>query len=240
MENKCFVNGLRLNPVFSAKAQSATSYEKETVNSLQSISIIPPKKTTYIVGEKLDVTGLKVTANYVKEHKEVDNYKIDGFSTLKSGEYLATIMYEGKSNTFAYTVVEEIKNYKTLTEYLNQAGYKTSGKFVSGFTLGEKIENIKLKLENKEVNISNNAIIATGMEFSYNGEQYKAVVYGDINGDGIINSADLLCMRQHLIKMKTLEDEYKQAAMLVNNDTINSADLLKLRQHLLKINSIEQ
>lgn len=220
--------------------QSIAVKEKETVNSLQSISIIPPKKTTYIVGEKLDVTGLKVTANYVKEHKEVDNYKIDGFSTLKSGEYLATIMYEGKSNTFAYTVVEEIKNYKTLTEYLNQAGYKTSGKFVSGFTLGEKIENIKLKLENKEVNISNNAIIATGMEFSYNGEQYKAVVYGDINGDGIINSADLLCMRQHLIKMKTLEDEYKQAAMLVNNDTINSADLLKLRQHLLKINSIEQ
>ena len=220
--------------------QSIVVKEKETVNSLQSISIIPPKKTTYIVGEKLDVTGLKVTANYVKEHKEVDNYKIDGFSTLKSGEYLATIMYEGKSNTFAYTVVEEIKNYKTLTEYLNQAGYKTSGKFVSGFTLGEKIENIKLKLENKEVNISNNDIIATGMKFSYNGEQYKAVVYGDINGDGIINSADLLCMRQHLIKMKTLEDEYKQAAMLVNNDTINSADLLKLRQHLLKINSIEQ
>ena len=44
--------------------------EKETVNSLKSLSIVPPKKTTYIVGEKLDVTGMKVTANYTKRTKK--------------------------------------------------------------------------------------------------------------------------------------------------------------------------
>ena len=215
--------------------------EKETVNSLKSISIVPPKKTTYIVGEKVDLTGIKVIANYVKEQKEVSKYKVTGFETSKAGEYLATVTYEGISNTFSYTVVENIKKFKTLTEYLNEAGYKTSDQFVSGFAVGEKINSIKAKLENKEINIkSNNDIISTGTEFSYDGKKYKTVISGDINGDGIINSADLLCMRQHLIKMKILDGEYKQSAMLVNKDTINSADLLKLRQHLLKIENIKQ
>ncbi len=215
--------------------------EKETVNSLKSISIVPPKKTTYIVGEKVDLTGIKVIANYVKEQKEVSKYKVTGFETSKAGEYLATVTYEGISNTFSYTVVENIKEFKTLTEYLNEAGYKTSDQFVSGFAVGEKINSIKAKLENKEINIkSNNDIISTGTEFSYDGKKYKTVILGDINGDGIINSADLLCMRQHLIKMKILDGEYKQSAMLVNKDTINSADLLKLRQHLLKIENIKQ
>ena len=107
--------------------------EKETVNSLQSISIEPPKKTTYTVGEKIDLTGIKVTANYVKEQKEVSGYKISGFETTIPGEHIATVTYEGISNIFSYTVVENIKNYKTLTEYLNEAGYKTSDQFVSGF-----------------------------------------------------------------------------------------------------------
>ena len=83
-------------------------------------------------------------------------------------------------------------------------------------------------------------IISTGTEIYYGKEKYTVVIYGDINWDGKINSADLLKMRQHLIGTLELKGSNKKAAALVNGNTINSADLLKLRQHLLGINNIKQ
>ena len=215
--------------------------EKETVNSLQSISIEPPKKTTYTVGEKIDLTGIKVTANYVKEQKEVSGYKISGFETTIPGEHIATVTYEGISNTFSYTVVENIKNYKTLTEYLNEAGYKTSDQFVTGFSIGEKISDIKSKLENDEINIkANTETISTGTEFSYNGEKYIAIVYGDINGDGKVNIKDWNMLYGYINETTKFTEEELKAGDVNENGKINVKDLNRLYEHITEINPLNK
>ena len=58
------------------------------------------------------------------------------------------------------------------------------------------------------LNALNNSTIATGdiIKIEYNGKEftYTAIIYGDINGDSVINSADLLKMRQHLIGLSKI------------------------------------
>ena len=348
--------------------------KKETVNKLLSLTIIPPTKLTYKIGETLNTKGLKVFANYTNEVREISNYVLDGFSSEQEGRYNATISYEGATNMFSYEIISnkdiyiplesitlnknsislkineegnlaviynpsnttvakniswassnsnvvtvydgvikginagtasidvytgnEIKpnvnislnglglilnkdykieyfnnknigigkikikgigNYqgdidlefnivpnpnegkKDLNDYFKNSGYKIYDNYVYGFNIGDLVSTIKDKLNNNLIMIKNGQdIISTGTVFNLNNQEYIAVLYGDINGDGKINSADLLKMRPHLLGMIELTGPFKKAASIVNGTSINSADLLRIRQHLLGIKNITQ
>ena len=71
--------------------------------------------------------------------------------------------------------------------------------------------------------------------------QYKFIVYGDVNGDGNINSLDVLVLQKHILEIKLLKGEFLKAGNISRNGTMpSSLDVLKLQKHILEIKLIEQ
>ena len=136
-------------------------------------------------------------------------------------------------------------------EYIEKLNVKKYNEYIGGYDIGTKVGSIKDKIGSnvriKDANgneKSNDDLIGTGYTIEINSSNgnvtYTYVMFGDLTGDGEINSADLLKMRQYLLGSIELRGAFLNSAYLNGDGEINSADLLRIRQHLLGTGPIVQ
>lgn len=112
-------------------------------------------------------------------------------------------------------------------------------------------EKIKTDLEIQIVNYKNEILqekdcVGTGSKIlvKENGKvlrKYQIIVYGDANGDGKINSVDLLVIQRHILEIEPLEDIFRKASNInKNGKKPTSIDLLLIQRHILDLQLIEQ
>ncbi len=88
---------------------SAISIEQEKILDSISISSLPTK-TTYYVGEKLDLTGLELLLTYNDGTTDIitENFDFSGYSSETVGEKNITITYENQTAFFTVTILENV------------------------------------------------------------------------------------------------------------------------------------
>lgn len=70
---------------------------------------------------------------------------------------------------------------------------------------------------------------------------YKIILYGDSNGDGKINSIDLLVIQRHILEIEELQEIFKKASNIrKDGKKPTSVDLLLIQRHILDLQKIEQ
>ena len=77
--------------------------------TLTGIEVTAPTKTEYTQGEKLDLTGLTVTAVYSDgtSREITEGYEVTGYDANMTGEQTITITYGGMTAEFTVTVAEK-------------------------------------------------------------------------------------------------------------------------------------
>lgn len=89
--------------------------------------------------------------------------------------------------------------------------------------------------------------VGTGSKIQFVDEQnvikmeYYVIVYGDVNGDGKINSTDLLVLQRHILEIEPLKGLYLKAGNInKNGKNPSSLDSLLIQRHILGLKLIEQ
>lgn len=120
--------------------KSAYIVVKITQKTMTSISIQSlPKKTTYAEDEDFQTDGLIVCANYNDGSSvPIDDYTLSGIDTSTIGEKKATVLYNGKTATFNYTVIAKVLEYISVTEpaktiYVEGEEFDPTGMIVTAY-----------------------------------------------------------------------------------------------------------
>lgn len=138
---------------------------------------------------------------------------------------------------------------------VTSSNFKYSKEYISGFTIGSDVATIKGILEgvagnatveiyDKDDNIINSGVIATGQKIKISNqtgtEVLQVVVKGDTSGDGVINALDLLQVQKNILGTYTLTGAYKEAGETSGDGVINALDLLQVQKSILGTYVINQ
>ena len=91
------------------------------------------------------------------------------------------------------------------------------------------------------INVSNNCMTksaVTGRNITWDGINFifsPQKKIGDINGDGVINVADLVLLSRYIAELETLTDTQLKAADVNGDGKVNIADLVRLARWLANL-----
>lgn len=257
--------------LFAVSAGTATITAKSSNNKEGSIQVTVYSKVTGIqlkedelcmqIGENYTVTPIIIPpdasntkVNFNSSNKEVAT--IDKNGNIKaiqegSAKIIAQTEEGGFKQEIALTVIPKLEEGTIIFE----DELKVNGNQITGIQEKTTVEEILKKITTSytiEIQNGNGEklkskdYVGTQSKIKiYDGEkliiEYRIIIYGDLNGDGKINSIDLLILQRHLLEIQPLSGLFLKAANIdKTGKRPSSVDLLRIQRHILEIKEIEQ
>lgn len=224
---------------------------------------LEPKEIYLPVGESFKLNGYvePEDANekgimYSSADQQIVNVQEDGTVTaIGEGETTVSAIAKGNENLKAECkvfVVRKMEDTEIIFESpLNVDGVRITGIEDTKNKVSDIVNKITTNLEIEFVNNKNEILKETDrvgtdskIRIKEDGKilkEYNIIIYGDANGDGKINSVDLLVIQRHILEIETLGEIYKYASNVrKTGQKPTSVDLLLIQRHILGLKLLEQ
>ena len=209
----------------------------------------------------------KINANVIPDDAENKNinYKSEneGIAVVDS-EGVLTGISEGETNVIVSTeegdftktilvkVIRKLSDGEIVfDDSLNINGNEITGLENKNNTADKFLQKIKTNYTVEIYNssgekIEGNSLVGTGstikiLDNDVTVIEYNVIMFGDVNGDGKINSIDLLVLQRHILELQQLEGIHIKAGNVrKNGKNPNSVDCLLIQRHILGIQELQQ
>ena len=208
-------------------------------------------KYSLIVSEK--TSSVTISASPVNKNASVSG---TGKVSLSKGTNTVKITVKAQSGakrTYTLTIVRGKSSGNSGSDPEFDGNYTVSDGTITGVAVSTTVSafvsnlgctngTVSVRTSSGEEKTSDR--IGTGdivkITVSGNTSTYTVIIFGDVNGDGIINALDLLKIQKHIIGASTLKDPYLKAANIKRSGMLSALDLLKVQKYLMGAAQIMQ
>lgn len=247
------VDGYSLTPTFSKFTQE---YDLVVPNNVDNIKV-----SAYAIDSQASISGTG------KINLKVGSNSIDIIVTAKNGDkrtYKLNVVRKAQEN-IPQPPTDTTKPTQNPTQPTggNQSGgqtYTTSypvlnNDYITGISVGTSAEvlkkqfvlnNCNIEVYNSDGNTKNVGLIGTGsiVKITDNSgkvlKEYTCLIYGDVNGDGVISIVDMLYQKREILGISKITGVKAMAADVNKKDGISLLDMLYVKRHILGIANISQ
>jgi hypothetical protein len=142
----------------------------------------------------------------------------------------------------------EIVDSQFTNPYKFVPNYEDKG-YISGFSVGSSVLQVKQSFnastevtvkDSEGGDVADSAPIGTGMTISVGGETFTAVVYGDVNGDGNINTDDSATSEAYLSSLISPDGAFRVSFDVNKDNSVTTDDIAMIDGYLASITDISQ
>lgn len=169
----------------------------------------------------------------------VKNKKIKGIMPiiLLGILFIGTVKTEATSGIFIKKY-ENTKNYEKLIVVMPDQTNRNLKRDVFEKEIQKSI-SVKEIVNSENEKIDNNGLVGTGSKVITEEKDYRVIVYGDINGDGKVNSNDIGLIIKEKVNDEKIEGINRKAANVCNvedvdDEIVNSEDINRLKNYILR------
>jgi len=211
--------------------------------------------TDYNLNLDINTTSIDISATKVYSGSVVSGTGSVALSGEKQVIPITVTAKNGDVRVYNINITRTGEVAIAISEILRLLGINNDGNYMYGFELGTDISVLKKNIIDKETkaevsaitkngNSKTSGIIASGdkikIKTGSEEKEYTIILYGDVNSDGKISSADYIMVKNHIMdvsKLSQLELEFADA----NKDgKVNSADYVAIKNHIMEVKSIVQ